>query len=435
MTQPLHLLHRTFGLVTTDESLEAYVKALVQDNNLTSYTCSTCPDLSTAQEFISYELPDFLILDLANPISKLDEIQQLLKSDPWLIGINVICLVPDNEPIDFLNLAHLYNLMAVVERNDKESFRRALRVIINAHNVIMESRSLLKFKTEPRGQIKLKNDIEEAETVANQIATFLFETGRIDRNKYYNLNMGLSELLFNAVEHGNCNISFSDKTQLLESGTNMIEHIRMLQNRTEIAERYVTIDYEVYDEKSNWVITDMGDGFDHSKFLVAHPNNLFLPHGRGILMARNSSDELHYNQKGNRVTLVCYHIKENEVKIPIGFRDEEEVLCNAGEIIFSEGEQSSYLYYIISGEFQVSVAGKSVGILRPSDLFMGEMSFLLNRIRSATVIATRPSKLLKISQKSFIKIIKKYPNYMLLLSRLLAQRLSRSNLKPSPFIH
>lgn len=435
MTQPLHLLHRTFGLVTTDESLEAHVKALVQDNNLTSYTCSTCPDLSTAQEFISYELPDFLILDLANPISKLDEIQQLLKSDPWLIGINVICLIPDNKPVDFLNLAHLYNLMAVVERNDKESFRRALRVIINAHNVIMESRSLLKFKTEPRGQIKLKNDIEEAETVANQIATFLFETGRIDRNKYYNLSMGLSELLFNAVEHGNCNISFSDKTQLLESGTNMIEHIRMLQNRTEIAERYVTIDYEVYDEKSNWVITDMGDGFDHSKFLVAHPDNLFLPHGRGILMARNSSDELHYNQKGNQVTLVCYHIKEDQVNIPIGFRDEEEVSCNAGEIIFSEGEQSSYLYYIISGEFQVSVAGKSVGMLRPSDLFMGEMSFLLNRIRSATVIATRPSKLLKISQKSFIKIIKKYPNYMLLLSRLLAQRLSRSNLKPSPFIH
>lgn len=435
MTQPLHLLHRTFGIITTDDSLQSYVKSLIQNNDLTSFTCSTCTDLSTAQEFISYELPDFLIIDMDNPISDIAEVQKLLKEDPWLIGINVICIIPDNEPIDFLNLAHLYNLMAIVERSDKVNFRRALRVIINAHNVILESRSLLKFKTEPRGQIKVENDIEHAEQVANQIATFLLETGRIDRNKYYNLNMGLSELLFNAIEHGNCNISFSDKTELLENGTNMIEHVRALQKDKEISERYVTIDYEVYDNKSNWVITDMGAGFDHAKFLVADPNNLLLPHGRGILMARNSSDELHYNQKGNQVTLVCYHIKEDEAKIPIGFRNEEEVYCDSGEIIFSEGERSSYLYYIISGEFEVSVAGKPVGILRPPDLFMGEMSFLLNRIRSATVIATRPSKLLKISQKSFIKIIKKYPNYMLLLSRLLAQRLSRSNLKPSPFIH
>ena len=152
-------------------------------------------------------------------------------------------------------------------------------------------------------------------------------------------------------------------------------------------------------------------------------------------MARNSSDELHYNQAGNQVTLVCYHVREEEFKMPLGFRGQEEVSCQVGEKVFSEGEESSYLYYIISGEFEVSVTGKSVGILNPSDMFMGEMSFLLNRRRSATVIATRPSRLLKISQKEFIKIIKQYPNYMLLLSRLLAQRLSRSNLKPSPFIN
>ena len=152
-------------------------------------------------------------------------------------------------------------------------------------------------------------------------------------------------------------------------------------------------------------------------------------------MARNSSDELHYNDTGNQVTLVCYHIREEEFKIPMGFRGQEEVICQPNEKVFSEGEESSHLYYIISGEFEVSVSGKSVGMLHPSDMFMGEMSFLLNRKRSATVVAKRPSRLLKISQKEFIKIIKQYPNYMLLLSRLLAQRLSRSNLKPSPFIN
>ena len=102
---------------------------------------------------------------------------------------------------------------------------------------------------------------------------------------------------------------------------------------------------------------------------------------------------------GNQVTLVCYHIREEEFKIPMGFRGQEEVICQPNEKVFSEGEESSYLYYIISGEFEVSVSGKSVGMLHPSDMFMGEMSFLLNRKRSATVVAKRPSRLLKISHK------------------------------------
>ena len=106
---------------------------------------------------------------------------------------------------------------------------------MNAHNIMMESRSMLQFKAEPRGRIQLSNDVEAAERTANQIATFLLETGRIDRNKYYNLNMGLSELLINAIEHGNCNISFSDKTKLLDEGT-MISHIRELQKNNDISQ-------------------------------------------------------------------------------------------------------------------------------------------------------------------------------------------------------
>ncbi|MEE2924363.1 MAG: cyclic nucleotide-binding domain-containing protein [bacterium] len=435
MSQPLQLLHRTFGLISTDSDLEELIKGHMDPEHLSSFTCTTLPDQSRSLEYISYELPDLLIIDLDKPIEGLDEVQKVLKEDPWLIGISVICIVKENQPLDFLDIARKFNLVALLEKNDFENIRRALRVIMNAHNIMMESRSMLQFKAEPRGRIQLSNDVEAAERTANQIATFLLETGRIDRNKYYNLNMGLSELLINAIEHGNCNISFSEKTELLERGTNMITHIRELQKNEDISKKFVTLDYELFDQKSNWVITDMGNGFDHKQYLDSNPKNLFLPHGRGIMMARNSSDELHYNQAGNQVTLVCYHVREEEFKIPLGFRGQEEVSCQVGEKVFSEGEESSYLYYIISGEFEVSVTGKSVGILNPSDMFMGEMSFLLNRRRSATVIATRPSRLLKISQKEFIKIIKQYPNYMLLLSRLLAQRLSRSNLKPSPFIN
>lgn len=58
---------------------------------------------------------------------------------------------------------------------------------------------------------------------------------------------------------------------------------------------------------------------------------------------------------------------------------------------------------------------------------MGEMSFLLNNRRSATVIADEDAKLVKISRKSFVEVMKHYPHYGIFLSKLLARKLARSN--------
>jgi CRP-like cAMP-binding protein len=55
------------------------------------------------------------------------------------------------------------------------------------------------------------------------------------------------------------------------------------------------------------------------------------------------------------------------------------------------------------------------------------MSFLLDNRRSATVRAEEDGKLIRISKKSFIKVIKRYPHYGIFLSRLIAQKLARTN--------
>ena len=155
MNQSLQLLHRTFGLITTDSKLEELIKDHMDSEHLSSFTCTTLCELSRSVEFISYDLPDLLIIDLEKPIVGLDEIEKVLKEDPWLVGISVICIVKENESLDFLEIARRFNLVAILERNDSENIRRALRVIMNAHNIMMESRSMLQFKAEPKGQIQL----------------------------------------------------------------------------------------------------------------------------------------------------------------------------------------------------------------------------------------------------------------------------------------
>ena len=64
-------------------------------------------------------------------------------------------------------------------------------------------------------------------------------------------------------------------------------------------------------------------------------------------------------------------------------------------------------------------------MLTPNDMFIGEMSFLLNDRRSATILAVGQGQLLKIPKSTFLNLIKKNPHYGIFLSKLLAQRLVR----------
>jgi anti-sigma regulatory factor (Ser/Thr protein kinase) len=53
-------------------------------------------------------------------------------------------------------------------------------------------------------------------------------------------------------------------------------------------------------------ITDDGTGFDHKSFIQRADTDdsmMMLEHGRGITMARNTFDEVVFNEQGNQVTL------------------------------------------------------------------------------------------------------------------------------------
>ena len=78
---------------------------------------------------------------------------------------------------------------------------------------------------------------------------------------------------------------------------------------------------------------------------------------------------------------------------------------------------------IVSGQFQIIANGKSVSVVSPQDIFLGEMSFLLNNRRSATVRAKGRGVLIKITEEAFINAIKERPHYGIFLARLLSQRL------------
>ncbi len=119
--------------------------------------------------------------------------------------------------------------------------------------------------------------------------------------------MYVSELLSNAVEHGNLGITYEEKTSLIESGTLQDEIERRL-TLPEYKNRKVKVCLKKEDTTMSMTIEDEGDGFDFQKFLQFDDSRIFDNHGRGIAIV-NSYLNMQYLDKGNKV-LVKLALKE-----------------------------------------------------------------------------------------------------------------------------
>ena len=95
--------------------------------------------------------------------------------------------------------------------------------------------------------------------------------------KQSNLLVALDEAFVNAVKHGN---KFD-------------------------TDKLVRISVEISPTKASFTIEDEGDGFDVEEIPdPTNPENLFKTSGRGVMFIYNIMDEVIYNSRGNRVTMI-----------------------------------------------------------------------------------------------------------------------------------
>ncbi len=113
--------------------------------------------------------------------------------------------------------------------------------------------------------------------------------------------LGLSELMINAVEHGNLGISYDDKSQLNSDGnweSEVLQRLEMEQNR----DKYAEVEFQRNGDNIEITIADEGDGFNWDQYLEMDPQRASDNHGRGIaLAAAISFSKLEYRGKGNEV--------------------------------------------------------------------------------------------------------------------------------------
>lgn len=128
------------------------------------------------------------------------------------------------------------------------------------------------------------------------------------------VSMGLSELMLNAIEHGNLGITYAEKGRLIEDGVWQREVEQRLADPLQV-DRYATVELARDSDQIRFTICDRGAGFEWQKYLDLDPARAFDSHGRGIAMARHLAfGSLEYQGAGNQVTAVINLAETDETR-------------------------------------------------------------------------------------------------------------------------
>jgi len=426
----------TLGIINSDPEIQNNIE-LAFKNKTNTEVSNAGKDLlflikeDEILEFLKYALPELVVINFSDSEINANEIIDQIQNDKWILNFGIIGIydcASDKEE-ELLKKYKAINVLAILEKNlIRTHLGKSIEIIEKNYQIIFQREFTKTFLKGASGSFNIDNDLLAVPLYASIGATILSQRGLINPDSKMHLQLALIELIVNAIEHGNCGITYEEKTQSLESGVTSVELIAQKCKDPEINSKTVYFGWEIKPDMSKFIIRDQGNGFDVNSYIEKiKKQDAYSLHGRGIRMAAKLSHRITYNSKGNKVSLIFKHDLSVEYQVPAGFTKEQIVIVKNGDIILREGEPSDFLYYISSGTYEVLHNGKCVGSLSAQDIFMGEMSFLLNKRRSATIRATSAGKLVLLTQKKFINIIREYPHYGIFLSKLLAKRIVRSN--------
>jgi len=150
----------------------------------------------------------------------------------------------------------------------------------------------------------LPTNLEILNVFIHELLEILKRFGLNDKNQMFSVRLSIYEMLINAYEHGNLEIDFDEKKNLLEEDINYLEYLRERALNEPYASRKIWVSYSYTKGKITFRIKDEGSGFDYEKYKDGKmARQVTAIHGRGILITSVNMDKMSYNAIGNEVTL------------------------------------------------------------------------------------------------------------------------------------
>lgn len=266
------------------------------------YNLKSCDSGTAAWEIISKSKPGDIftvILDRVMPEMDGMEVMKNIKCHPELDSLPVIMQTSRSSEEDILEGIAAGANYYLTKPFTKERLCAVVKATVSKYRRYLASREeSVRGQRGPilmtKGEFKFKT-LEEANDLGLLLANACPDPKKVIT--------GISELLINAIEHGNLGITYDDKSNLVDTQgwAEEVERRMVLpENKDKIALTTFTrnVDEIVIE------IIDQGVGFDWQKYMEFDPARAFDSHGRGIFMAKSMSfDRLMYHGSGNHVEI------------------------------------------------------------------------------------------------------------------------------------
>lgn len=234
-----------------------------------------------------------------------------LSVEDFVYDYDIIVLIADNyAKISEFNIGDVP--LAVIGKSDKAGFcyeinedfevpqlRALIDLVYHGGKIGYFSASIRPLTVHQIYEVK--NDIFNVDKIVFNITKDIIHF--CDTADAQKIRIGLSEIITNAVEHGNLEISGEDKFEATENGT----YLDLVNSRIiceKFQDRVVNVDVNIDSSGFTATVKDMGKGFNVKKETAEkNEEDLLKLHGRGILITKMYFDEINYNNKGNEVRL------------------------------------------------------------------------------------------------------------------------------------
>lgn len=248
--------------------------------------------------------PDLIFLDLRGGTpGGLDALQRIREDDPS-VPVVVVSASTGSDPTEDVLALGAVNLIR--KPIDRAEIQLVLDRIYRAIEEDAEIRDVLDMVEQRETQLSFATE----SGVLSKVVGYL---GRELQNGYpgfeipiTEIKLALYESLANAFEHGNLEITFEEKSRVLQvpGGIEALFRERLADPRLAKRRIHVAVDYQP--GRALYRIRDEGRGFDpalETRKPLAATSAL---HGRGIRLIRHYMDEVGWNETGNEIRLAKY---------------------------------------------------------------------------------------------------------------------------------
>ncbi len=253
-----------------------------------------------AMEMIERESPAVVLTDLQMPnMDGLQLVEAIRKQHPRLPVVLITAHGSEGLSVRALQSgATSY----VPKRDLARDLVPTLNQILTATAAGNRRRRLLGYLEERESRYRLENEPEMINEMIGLLGEEFDTVGFGDASTRVRMTVAMQEALSNALYHGNLEVS-SDLRQ--EDERHFHELARHRRAIPTYRDRRILVRVKVGPNEALFNVIDEGPGFDTSRLdRPIDPEDMMRIGGRGLLLIRAFMDEVHFNKKGNEITMI-----------------------------------------------------------------------------------------------------------------------------------